>query len=151
MKSAAKTPADYLISLPADRQAWVQRLRNTIATHLPDGFDEVITYGMLSWVVPHAVYPSGYHCDPKVPLPFISLASQKNYVALYHMGLYSDPRLLNWFAEEYAQLGLPKLDMGKSCIRFKQESATPFELIGALCEKISPEAWIRQYESAIKP
>jgi hypothetical protein len=109
-----------------------------------------MNYGMIGYVVPHSLYPAGYHCDPKLPLPFINLASQKQYIALYHMGVYADPALLGWFLEAHAQLGIGKPDMGKSCLRFKKPEKIPFDLIGELCTKVTPQAWIDRYESAIK-
>ena len=150
MKYPATTPEKYVAQLPEDRQAAIQRLREVIRTHLPPGFEETMNYGMIGYVVPHSLYPAGYHCDPKLPLPFINLASQKQYIALYHMGVYADPALLEWFLEAYAQLGIGKPDMGKSCLRFKKPEKIPFDLIGELCTKVTPQAWIDRYESAIK-
>lgn len=150
MKYPATTPEKYVAQLPEDRQAAIQRLREVICTHLPPGFEETMNYGMIGYVVPHSLYPAGYHCDPKLPLPFINLASQKQYIALYHMGVYADPALLEWFLEAYAQLGIGKPDMGKSCLRFKKPEKIPFDLIGELCTKVTPQAWIDRYESAIK-
>ena len=115
MKYEASTPDQYVAQLPEPRQEAMQRLREVIRTHLPDGFEETMGYGMIGYVVPHSLYPGGYHCDPKLPLPFINLASQKQYIALYHMGVYADPELLEWFLEAYAQQGVGKPDMGKSC------------------------------------
>ena len=150
MKYPATTPEQYVAQLPKDRKAGIQRLREVIRTHLPPGFEETMNYGMIGYVVPHSLYPAGYHCDPKLPLPFINLASQKQYIALYHMGVYADPALLEWFLEAYAQLGIGKPDMGKSCLRFKKPEKIPFDLIGELCTKVTPQAWIDRYESAIK-
>jgi len=150
MKYSAATPDQYVSQLPEERQGAMQRLREVIRSHLPPGFEETMSYGMIGYVVPHSLYPGGYHCDPKLPLPFINLASQKQYIALYHMGIYADPELLQWFLESYAQLGLGKPDMGKSCIRFKKPEKIPYGLIGELCEKTTPQAWIARYESALK-
>ena len=150
MKSEAKTPEAYISALPAERLDAVRRLRKTIREHLPEGFEEIMNYGMIGYVVPHSLYPPGYHCDPKLPLPFLNLASQKNYIALYHMGLYSDPGMLDWFREAYAALEIGKLDMGKSCIRFKNPDRIPFELVGKLCTKMSPEDWIQRYEESVR-
>jgi uncharacterized protein YdhG (YjbR/CyaY superfamily) len=150
MKYTATTPEQYVAQLPEDRKAAIQRLREVIRTHLPPGFEETMSYGMIGYVVPHSLYPVGYHCDPKIPLPFINLASQKQYIALYHMGVYADPALLGWFLEAYADLGIGKPDMGKSCLRFKKPEKIPFDLIGELCTKVTPQAWIDRYESAIK-
>ena len=128
----------------------MDQLRNVINQHLPKGFQEVISYGMIGWVVPHSLYPSGYHCDPKLPLPFLSIASQKNFVALYHMGMYSDPALLNWFTAEYPKHCKTKLDMGKSCVRLKKMEDIPYQLIGELASKVTADQWIETYEKALK-
>lgn len=150
MKYTASTPDQYVAQLPDDRKAALGRLREDILTNLPPGFEETMSYGMIGYVVPHSLYPAGYHCDPKLPLPFINLASQKQYIALYHMGIYADPDLLKWFLEAYAQKGIGKPDMGKSCIRFKKPENIPFDLIGELCSRVTPQAWIARYESALK-
>lgn len=150
MRSEAKTPEEYIQSLPADRKEAVMELRKVILKNIPKGFKEVMGYGMLGYVVPHSKYPSGYHCDPTQPLPFINIANQKNFIALYHMGLYSDPKLLKWFVDEYGKTSKTKLDMGKSCIRFKKPDQIPFKLIGELSSKITPEKWIECYEKNFK-
>jgi len=149
MRSEAVNVEDYLSSLPDDRRAAVSELRSTIVRNLPAGFKEVMSYGMIGYVVPHETYPPGYHCDPKLPLGFINLASQKNYIALYHMGLYSG-ELLEWFRAEWPRHSKKKLDMGKSCIRFKKPEDVPFELIGDLVSRITPERWVEIYESALR-
>ena len=125
-------------------------LRKVILKNLPKGFAEVMNYGMLGYVVPHALYPAGYHCDPKLPLPFMNIASQKNFIALYHMGIYADKKLLDWFTKEYPKHSKTKLDMGKSCIRFKKPDQIPFTLIGELASKLSPKEWIALYEEQFK-
>lgn len=150
MQSVATTPDQYMSELPDDRKAPMQALRNTILTNLPEGFVEQMSYGMIGYVVPHSRYPAGYHCDPKLPLPFITIASQKNFVALYHMGIYADESLLNWFVQEYPAHSKAKLDMGKSCIRFKKPELMPLNLIGELISKMSPQDWIDRYESVLK-
>ena len=142
--------AEYITSLPDDRKEPVAKLRNTINKNLPKGFEETISSGMINWVIPHKTYPAGYHCDPKQPLPFLSLASQKNNISLHHMGLYGNPELLKWFQDEWAKVSKRKLDMGKSCIRFKKPDEIPFDLIGQLAAKVSPADWIARYESVIK-
>lgn len=146
MKSQATTIEEYMEQLPAERQKPMQDLRTTILENLPKGFKETISYGMIGYVVPHSVYPKGYHCTPKLPLPFINIASQKNFIAIYHMGLYSDPTLMQWFQEQYAQRVPHKLDIGKSCIRFKKPEHIPFDLIGELASKVTPAKWIEVYE-----
>lgn len=122
------------------------KLFNTIKKHTPKGFEADVSYGMASMVVPLSQYPAGYHCKANTPLPFISIASQKNFIALYHMGLYADPNLLNWFTTAYAERVSGKLDMGKSCIRFKKPEHIPFDLIGELCEKMTAKEWVATYE-----
>jgi uncharacterized protein YdhG (YjbR/CyaY superfamily) len=150
MQSKAATVEQYIAELPAERQKPVEEIRKTIKKHLPKGFKEGISYGMIGYCVPLSVYPAGYHCDPALPLGFMALASQKNFIALYHMGVYSDPKLLKWFTDEYAKAGVGKLDMGKSCIRFKNMEKIPYQLIGELCKKVTMEEWIKRYEQIIK-
>lgn len=145
-----KTVNDYLEQLSEDRKAAINELRKTIQKNLPEGFSEQLSYGMIGYVVPLSKYPAGYHCDPKLPLPFLSIASQKNFVALYHMGLYADPKLLKWFTDEYGKQVKTKLDMGKSCLRFKKPEQIPHALIGELVSKMTPEQWIRMYEAILK-
>jgi hypothetical protein len=149
---SAKTQAieSLLETMPTDRQQAMKALRTCIKKKLPNGFEEGIQYGMISYYVPHSLYPKGYHCDPKQPLPFLSIASQKNFIAVYHMGLYADPTLLEWFTKAYAQANVGKLDMGKSCIRFKKPDQMPLALLGELFSKMSPKQWIARYESAFK-
>jgi uncharacterized protein YdhG (YjbR/CyaY superfamily) len=150
MQSNAKTPEQYINELPEDRKEVISKLRKTILSNLPKGFEEQMTYGMLGYVVPHSKYPDGYHCDPKLPLPFMSIASQKNHIGFYHMGIYSDPKLMDWFTSEYPKHVSGKLDMGKSCIRFKNMNKIPYELLGELASKVTPDAWIARYEAVIK-
>ena len=150
MQSKATTPEQYLSELPEDRKEAMLKLRNAIKENLPQGFEEVISYGMLGYVVPHSIYPSGYHCNPKLPLPFINLASQKNFIALYHMGIYANKNLESWFVSEYPKHVKTKLDMGKSCIRFKKMDDIPFDYIGELAAKLSVEDWISNYEKAFR-
>ncbi|WP_046369323.1 DUF1801 domain-containing protein [Flavihumibacter petaseus] len=147
--STSSTPDQYINELPQDRQETVRRLRAAILDHLPEGFKEVMGYGMIGYVVPHSLYPDGYHVSPEQPLPFMCLAAQKNFYAVYHMGLYGDPVLLDWFRKSYAATGW-KLDMGKSCIRFKDSAKIPYALISELCEKISVKDWITQYEKNLR-
>lgn len=149
MTSTAATPQEYLESLPDNRKAAMQKLYETIETNLPEGFSSGMGYGMLGWCVPHSTYPAGYHCDPKQPLPFLSIASQKNFIALYHMGIYSDKELHDWFVGEYPKHSKTKLDMGKSCIRFKKPENIPFELVAELVSKMPPEQWIAKYEEML--
>ncbi|MDC6403828.1 MULTISPECIES: DUF1801 domain-containing protein [Maribacter] len=147
MQYKADSPEDYISQLPEERKAVILEIRKNILENLPEGFEEQISYGMLGYVVPHSLYPVGYHVDPKLPLPFINLASQKNFVALYHYGLYADPRLLDWFKTEYPKHSKRKLDMGKSCIRFKNLDDIPYVLIGNLARKMSVQDWIALYEN----
>ncbi|MDN3665208.1 DUF1801 domain-containing protein [Algibacter miyuki] len=150
MTSKATTVNEYLSNLPEDRTIPVEKLRQQLLTNMPKGIEETISYGMLGYVVPHKVYPSGYHCNPKLPLPFMSLASQKNFIAVYSMVLYAKKEVMDWFVTEYAKRCKYKLDMGKSCIRFKKMDDIPFELIGELAAKVSTESWIEIYENAFK-
>ena len=150
MTSEAKTPAQYIKELPADRKQAVSELRNIIFKNIPEGFKEVMSYGMLGYVVPHEIYPAGYHCNPKLPLPFVAIASQKNFIAFYHMGIYANPKLLSWFVEEYPKHSKAKLDMGKSCVRFKKPEHIPYKLIGELMKKMSVENWVEVYEKNFK-
>lgn len=150
MQSKATTVDQYLQELPKDRQAAMTELRRVILKNLPKGFKEVMVYGMMGYVVPHSKYPNGYHCDPSVPLPFMNIASQKNFIAVYHMGIYADPKLLKWFTDEYSKHSKTKLDMGKSCIRFKKPDQIPFKLIGELAGKMTPDDWIKMYEKNLK-
>lgn len=150
MKHETATPDDYISQLPDDRKAALNSLREAILKNLPDGFSEEMSYGMIGYVVPHAVYPPGYHCDPKLPLPFMALASQKNHIAVYHMGIYADKELMNWFTANYPLHTKAKLDMGKSCIRFKKPEHIPYELIGELAGKLTAENWIIMYENNFK-
>lgn len=150
MTSKATTPEQYIKELPADRKEAITQLRNTVLKNLPKGFKETVSYGMLGYVVPHEIYPAGYHCDPKLPLPFANIASQKNFIAFYHMGVYAIPELLKWFTAEYAKHSPAKLDMGKSCIRFKKPEHIPYKLIGELVKKVSVKDWIKIYEENIK-
>ena len=150
MQSTAKTPAEYVDSLPDERKSVIENIRKTVLDNLPEGFEETMGYGMLGYVVPHSIYPSGYHCDPKTPLPFMGMASQKNFIAFYHMGIYADEKLLNWFVTEYPKHCKTKLDMGKSCIRFKKMNDIPLELLGQLVTKMSVQDWISLYEKNLK-
>lgn len=150
MTQKAKTIDEIFSSLPKERIEPFNRLHNEIVKNLPKGFEAGISYGMLGYVIPHSVYPAGYHCNPKEPLPFASIASQKNTINFYHMGIYSEPQLLEWFVSEYPKHCKQKLDMGKSCIRFKHLDDIPYKLIGALMRKISAEKWISIYETKLK-
>ena len=150
MQSTAATVDEYLASLPEERKGVMTELRKAIKKNLPKGFQEVMSYGMIGWVVPHSLYPDGYHCDPRTPLPFMNIASQKNHIALYHMGVYSAQPLLEWFRAEWPKHSSKKLDMGKSCIRFKKPEDVPVALIGELASKLTPQQWIEIYEK-LKP
>ena len=145
----ASAVEDYLLTLPAERQEAMRRLRTIIKKKLPKGFEECMAYGMIGYVVPHSLYPKGYHVNPTLPLGFISIASQKSHIALYHMGLYGNKKLLTWFETAYKEAGIGKLDMGKSCVRFKQLEKIPYELIGELATKLTPMDWIAEYEAVL--
>lgn len=150
MKTTGKTVNEILISVPAERAEPFNKLHDVIVQNLPKGFEAAISYGGLGYVVPHSLYPGGYHCKPSEPLPFAGIASQKNSINLYHMGIYADPKLLKWFVDEYPKHCKRKLDMGKSCIRFKKLDEIPYKLIGELMKKISVNEWINIYEKNIK-
>lgn len=150
MTSDARSVQDYLLEIPQDRKPAFEKLRNVILDNIPEGFKEEMSYGMPGFVVPHEIYPEGYHCNPKEPLPFVSIANQKNFIGFYHMGMYADQELSNWFAEEYEKHAKYKLDMGKSCVRLKRMDDIPFDLIGELMKKITVKDWITTYESTIK-
>ena len=150
MTSAATTPEDYIAQLPEDRIAPITKLNALILKHMPKGLEAGMAYGMLAYYVPKSIYPDGYHCKPFPPLPFINLASQKNFIALYHSGMYAKKELYDWFVSEYPKHSKYKLDMGKSCIRFKKIDDIPYGLIEQLLKKMSVEEWITIYEKAIK-
>jgi len=150
MTSDATTPEEYIMNLPEDRKRAISALRKIILAKLPEGFEEVMSYGMIGYVVPHSIYPGGYHCTPELPLPFMNIASQKNFVAIYHSGIYADKSIHDWFVSEYPKHVKTKLDMGKSCVRFKKVELIPYELIGELCSKMTVDQWIEIYETNIK-
>lgn len=150
MQIEATTVEDYISKIPEERQEIIRQIIDVINTNLPKGFENITSYGMLGWAVPLKDYPAGYHCAPGTPLPFINLASQKNFIALYHMGIYAKPDLLDWFVEEYPKHSKRKLDMGKSCIRFKKMDDIPLDLIAELCQKMTAKDWINCYESNYK-
>ena len=150
MQSKAENVETYLSELPEERKEPIQKLRKAILDNLPEGFLETMSYGMIGYVVPHSIYPDGYHCTPKLPLPFINIASQKNYISLYHMGLYMDKSLYEWFSEEFAKVSKTKLDIGKGCIRFKKIDQIPYELLGEFASKISVQQYITYYEENVK-
>jgi Domain of unknown function (DU1801) len=150
MQSKATTVDAYLAELPEDRKKAITELRKLFKKNLPKGFKEQMSYGMIGYVVPHTTYPDGYHCKPELPLPFINIASQKNFIAIYHMGIYGNPKLLKWFNDEYAKTTTKKLDMGKSCMRYKKTEDIPLALLGELAKKYTVDEWIAQYESILK-
>ena len=150
MPTKATTVKEYIDNLPEDRKKVIKKLRTIIKKNLPTGFKEVISYGMIGYVIPHSIYPDGYHCSPELPLPFMSMASQKNFIAVYHMGIYADAQLMKWFTTEYPKYVSTKLDMGKSCIRFKKMETIPYELIGELSTKMTTDDWIKLYEKNVK-
>ena len=150
MKAAGKTVKEILISVPVERAEAFNNLHDIIVKNLPKGFEAGISYGGLGYVVPHELYPAGYHCKPSEPLPFAGIASQKDSINFYHMGVYSDPKLLKWFVNEYPKHSKQKLDMGKSCVRFKKLDEIPYKLIGELMKKMTVKDWIEKYEAAYK-
>ena len=150
MTSNATSPEEYIAEAPEERRSALEKLRRTINDNLPKNFSEGMQYGMIGYFISHEVYPDGYHCDSKQPLPFMSFASQKNSINFYHMGIYADKDLLDWFTSEFPKYSKKKLDMGKSCMRFKKPEDIPYELIGQLVKKVSAEDWIKTYKSAFK-
>jgi uncharacterized protein YdhG (YjbR/CyaY superfamily) len=149
MKTEGNTPDEMIANCAPERQEAMRKIRSLFLENLPEGFTETISYGMISYCVPHSRYPQGYHCNPKQPLPFISFASQKNFIAIYHMGLYLESALYQWFSSEYKERVPTKLDMGKSCIRFKKMDQIPYELLAELFTKMSVSEWISAYESVL--
>ena len=150
MKVIANTVDEYIAAAPEERQEALRRIRALLSEHLPQGFEERLGYGMPAFVVPHDLYPEGYHCDPSLPLPFVSFANQKNFVALYHMGLYASPDDMAWFKASWDAKASGKLDMGKSCIRFKNMAKIPWALLVQLARRMTPEDWVARYEAAFK-
>ena len=150
MTYQASTPSEYINAVDEDRREMFSKLRETILDNIPADFQEQMCYGMIGYVVPHSIYPPGYHVDPKLPLGFVSIAAQKNFIALYHMGIYAMPNLLDWFVTEYPKHCKGKLDMGKSCIRFKKAGDIPYALIGQLMQKVSVDDWVEVYERYAK-
>ncbi|MFM8596680.1 MAG: DUF1801 domain-containing protein [Flavobacteriales bacterium] len=150
MKAPGVTVAAILENIPEERKEAFHKLHQTIVDNLPSGFEAGISYGGLGYVIPHSLYPAGYHCKPSEPLPFAGLASQKNSINFYHMGIYSDPALLDWFVAQYPNYSSQKLDMGKSCIRFKKLDQIPYDLIAELMQKMSAQDWINLYERMLK-
>ncbi len=147
MHLKANNVEGYLAQVPKERVKYFKKLRATILENLPVGFEETLIYGMVGYVVPHSLYPDGYHVDSKLPLPFLNIASQKNFISFYHMGIYANPKLLDWFVAEYCKR---KMDMGKCCIRFKKSAEIPFELMGKLVQKMSVDQWVSLYEKNVK-
>jgi len=147
MQSKAATPEEYIAQLPDDRKEAITKLRKEILNNLPKGFEERMSYGMVGYVIPHSLFPAGYHCDPKLPLPFANIASQKNHISFYHMGIYADPELLKWFTDEYPKHTDAKLDMGKGCVRFKKPEKIPFKLFGELMKKMTAKQWMDTYSA----
>ncbi len=150
MQSNAATPDEYIKQADDDKREPIGKLRDIVRRNLPAGFVETMASGMINYCVPHELYPPGYHANPTHPLPFLAIACQKHFIAVYHMGLYSSPRLLKWFTNEYPKHSNAKLDMGKSCIRFKKPHAIPYELIGDLVSRMTPSEWIEVYERTMK-
>ncbi len=149
MQSKAATVAEYLASLPEDRRATIEAVRKVIRKNLDKGYQEGMQYGGIGYFIPHSIYPPGYHCDPKQPLPFAGLASQKNHISLGLMGCYAAPDMVRWLQTEWAKTG-KKLDMGKCCIRFKKLDDVPLELVGEAIRRIPVKAYIEHYESSIR-
>ncbi len=148
MQSKAETVEEYLAEVPAVRRPYFDSLRQAVLDNIPEGFVEQMNYGMIGYVVPHDLFPDGYHCNPKLPLPFVNIASQKHFIGFYHMGMYADQKLLDWFVTEFPKHSDARLDMGKSCVRFKKFDQIPFELIGELMKKVTVDDWITTYKNS---
>ena len=149
VQSKAKSVAEYMAGIPKEQRPIVEALRKAVRDNLDPKFTEGLQYGMLAWFLPHSVYPAGYHCNPEQPLPFVCLAAQKNYVSLYLFCVYVEGREIETFQKAWAKSG-KKLDMGKSCVRFKKPEQIPFKLIGELVSKMSVDEWIALYEKNLK-
>lgn len=148
MQSKATSVDQYLKEIPADRRNDINAIRGVLKTHLPEGYEEIMQYGMIGYVVPHRLFPAGYHCDPKQPLCFAGLASQKNHLSLYMMPLYGDSPELTWFETEWKKSG-KKLNMGKCCIRFKKADDIPIDLIGKLVARWPVTRWTEIYQAML--
>ncbi len=143
------TPAQYLAALPAPQRAAVAKLKRLLDEHLPKGFEGTVGYGMLAWVVPHELFPAGYHCDPSLPLPFINVAARAHGLSLYHMGLYDGP-LLEWLRDQWPKHTAQKLDLGKCCLRLKDLDDVPWDLLAELATKMTPAQWIDRYRTNVR-
>jgi uncharacterized protein YdhG (YjbR/CyaY superfamily) len=150
MNIEAENPDEYIRKVPEERTEAMKKLRKVIKENLPEGFEETMNYGMIGYVVPHSIYPDGYHVNPELPLSFIHIASQKNHISVYHSGIYADDKLMKWFTNEYPKYVKTKLDMGKSCIRFRNPDHIPFDLIGELAGKVTVKEWIKLYKKNLK-
>ncbi len=150
MQIKANNPKEYITQISKDRVPYFKKLRKTILDNIPNGFVEQMSYSMIGYVVPKSIYPKGYHCDINLPLPFTNIVSQKNFIALYHSGIYANKEIYDWFVAEYPKHCKRKLDMGKSCVRFKKAEEIPFNLIAELMQKITVQEWIDLYEKNIK-
>ncbi|MCC6866895.1 MAG: DUF1801 domain-containing protein [Ignavibacteria bacterium] len=146
MKAQGKTVKEILANVPPERYESFNKLHNVIVKNLPKGFEPAISYGGLGYVIPHKLYPAGYHCKPAEPLPFAGISSQKDSINFYHMGIYAEPKLYKWFTTEFPKHTKQKLDIGKSCVRFKKIDDIPYKLIGELMKKLSAKEWIEIYK-----
>ncbi len=149
MQSKATTVQQYLDELPDDRRVAISVVRQVMRKNLPKGFEEGIQYGMIGYYVPHSVYPDGYHCNPKEPLPYASLASQKNHMSIYLMCIYGEEKHRKWFVDAWKESG-KKLDMGKSCVRFKKLEDVPLQVVGQAIQRVTVKKYIDVYETAMK-
>ncbi len=150
MTIEAESVEEYYEKVPEERKVSILKLRQLLRDNLPEGFSEVLSYGAPGFVVPHSAYPAGYHCNPEEPLPFVTLMNQQKYIAMYHSGLYVDSKLQSWFEKEYPKYSKHKLDMGKSCVRFKYMDDIPYDLIAELARKITVKEWITMYEKSVQ-
>lgn len=148
MQQPGHTPAEILANLPEDRRALVQALRDVINANIPEGVEEGMQYGMIAWFVPHSVFPAGYHCDPRQPLPYVSVANQKGGVSLYLFCTYLDPAHTAWFAEAWKATG-KRLDMGKGCVRIKRLDDVPLEVVAEALRRMPLETFLPTYEAQV--
>ena len=148
MQSNAKTVDEYLAALPEDRCKAISAIRDVILENLPEGYEEGMQYGMIGYFVPHSLFPQGYHCDPKQPLNYVALASQKNHMAIYLMGCYGDESTKDWFVKAWTG-ACKKLDMGASCVRFKKLDDVPLSVVGEAVAKIPVRAYLDRYLSVL--
>lgn len=148
MRTKATTVTEYVRELPPDRRELLQAVREVILANLPKGYEECMQCGMIGYVVPHSLYPAGYPCDPKLPLPYAALASQRQHVSLHLMTVYGDAATAQWFRQAVKAAG-KRLDMGKCCVRFKRLADVPLDVIGQVIARVPPDKYIARFEAML--